>query len=278
MKKIGFIGYGHMAQSMNSVFIKKNVFQKEQIIISETPEISEKLKANKFLNGIKIISDNKITAKNSDILFLCVKPLMAPGILSVIKNSLSEKQHLVSIAACLKIEEIERFFKGKITRTLPTITSETGYGITFFTHNDKISPKEKQELEKILSALGYLQEIKEEDYKFAVNLTSSAPGIIAGIFDIYTTSAIKNSGINHIKACEMIIKTIMGTMKAVTDNNFSFAQLAEKVATKGGITESVLNVLKEKLPNTFDMAIEASIRKNNDIEHLIREKVEKETR
>ena len=70
MKKIGYIGYGHMSQSMNNVFLKKNVFQKEQIIISEMPEAAEKLKSEKSLAGIKIVSDNKFAAKNSDILFL----------------------------------------------------------------------------------------------------------------------------------------------------------------------------------------------------------------
>ncbi len=276
MKKIGYIGYGHMPQSMNNVFLKKNVFQKEQIIISETPEVVERLKLQKRLAGIKIISDNNFAVKNSDILFLCVKPLSVPKILSEIKDSLSEKQHLVSIAACLKIEEIERFFRGKITRTLPTVTSETGYGITFFTHNSNVSSSEKAYLEKILSALGSLQEIKEEDYKFAVNLTSSAPGIIAGIFDMYTSSAIRNSGIDRSEACNMIVKTVIGTMKAISDNNISFAQLTEKVATKGGITESALNVLKEKLPEAFDKAIEASIKKNNDVERLITEEVKKQ--
>lgn len=273
MKKIGYIGYGHMAQSMNKIFLKRNIFQKEQILISETPRAAEKLKSERPIFGINVISDNNFTAKNTDILFLCAPPLMAPKILSEIKDSLSEKQHLVSIVACLKIEEIERFFKGKITRILPTLTSETGYGITFFTHNDKVSSNEGKYLEEILSALGTLQEIKEKDYKFAVNLTSSAPGIIAGIFDIYTTAAIKNSGISSTEACNMIAKTVMGTMKIVSDNNISFTQLAEKVATKGGITESALNVLKEKLPETFDTVIETSIIKNDVIEQLIREEI-----
>lgn len=263
-----------MAHSMNNVFLKKNIIQKEQIIISETPEAAEKLQSEKSLANVKIIANNSFAAKNSDILFLCVKPLMVPKILSEIKDSLSDKQHLVSIAACLKIEEIERFFGGEITRILPTVTSETGYGITFFTHNSKVSSNDRKYLEEILSALGSLQEIKEEDYKFAVNLTSSAPGIIAGIFDMYVSSAIKNSSLDRSKARNMIIKTVIGTMKAVSDNNISFAQLAKKVATKGGITESVLNVLKEKLPEAFDKAIEASIKKNNNIERIIREEIE----
>ena len=274
MKKIGFIGYGHMAQSINNTFLRKKIFQKSQIIISEIPKAVEKLKSEKSLAGINIISDNGYVAKNSDILFLCVKPLTAPKVLSEIKNSLSEKQHLVSIAACLELEEIEEFFKGKITRTLPSIISETGYGIIFFTHNSKVSSREKKYLEKVLSSMGSLQEINEEDYKFAVNMTSSAPGIIAYILDAYTSSAVKNSGINRIEASAMIVKTVMGTIKTVYDNNTSFAGLAEKVATQGGITESSLNVLKKKLPEVFDKAIEASIIKNNDVEYLIREEVE----
>lgn len=274
MKKIGFIGCGHMASSMVETFLNKKVFSSSQIIISETQERSLELKKNPKYSSCAILSDNKFTAKNSDILFLCVKPLAIPDILAEIKDSLDiNKHHIISIAACVEIEVIEKFFKGPITRTLPTVTSESGYGTTFATHSKAVSPSSALEIEAMLRSLGDLEKIKEEDYASAVNITSSAPGILAAIFDIYSHSAVRNTSIPKVNSDRMLLKTIFGTIKMLWENNISFNDLAEKVATKGGITEASLNVIKEQLPSVFDSAVEKAIEKDAAIKVLISEKI-----
>lgn len=274
MRKIGFIGCGHMASSMVETFLNKKVFSSSQIIISETQERSLELKKNPKYSNCAILSDNKFTAKNSDILFLCVKPLAIPDILAEIKDSLDiNKHHIISIAACVEIGVIERFFKGPITRILPTVTSESGYGTTFATHSKAVSPSSALEVEAMLRSLGDLEKIKEEDYASAVNITSSAPGILSAIFDIYSESAVKNSSIPKDKADKMLLKTILGTVKMLMDNNTSFAELTSKVATKGGITESAVNVIKDKLPSVLDSAVAKTIAKDAAIKALISEKL-----
>lgn len=274
MKKIGFIGYGHMASSMFETFLSKKTFKASQVIISETKERVELLKKDPRNSPFTIVSDNKFAAKNSDLLFLCIKPLAVPDVLAEIKDYLDiNKHHIISIAACVEIGVIEKFFNGKITRTLPTVTSESGYGTTLLTHNKKVSPSSALEIETILSSLGDLEKIKEEDYASAVNITSSAPGILAAIFDIYSQSAVKNTSIPKANADKMLLKTIFGTIKMIWENNISFNDLADKVATKGGITEASLNVIQTKLPSVFDSAVERAIEKDDAIKALISEKL-----
>lgn len=274
MKKIGFIGCGHMASSMVETFLNKKVFSSSQLIISETQERVLELKNNTKYSNCTILSDNEFTAKNSDIIFLCVKPLAVTDILAEIKDSLDiQKHHIVSIAACVEISVIEKFYKGAITRTLPTVTSESGYGTTFATHSKAVSSSSIMEIEAILTTLGDLEIIKEDDYASAVNITSSAPGILAAIFDIYSHSAVRNTSIPKANSDKMLLKTIFGTVKMIWENNISFNELAEKVATKGGITEASLNVIKEKLPSVFDSAVEKAIEKDSAIKVLISEKL-----
>ncbi|MEI6054721.1 MAG: pyrroline-5-carboxylate reductase dimerization domain-containing protein [Lentisphaerota bacterium] len=274
MKKIGFIGCGHMASSMLETFLNKKVFSSSQVIISETQERVLELKKNPKYAKCSIVTDNRFAAKKSDILFLCVKPLSVTDILAEIENSLDiNKHHIISIAACVEIAVMQRFFKGAITRTLPTVTSESGYGTTFATHSKAVSPSSVFEVEAILLSLGDLEIIKEDDYASAVNITSSAPGILAAIFDIYSESAVKNSSIPKAKADKMLLKTILGTVKMLMDNNSSFAELTSKVATKGGITESAVKIIKEKLPSVLDSAVAKTIAKDKELKIMISEKL-----
>ncbi len=274
MKKIGFIGYGHMASSMLEILLSQKTFKASQIIISETQEMVDILSKEPKNSGLTIVADNKYAAKNSDILFLCVKPLALPEVLSEIKELLdAEKHHIISIAACVEIGIIERFFKGKITRTLPTVVLKSGYGTTFVTHSKTVSLSATIEIETILRSIGDITIINEEDYASAVNITSSAPGILACIFDIYSQSTIKDSSIPKNQADNMLLKTIFGTIKMVVEKNISFTELTEIVSTKGGITEAAVNIIRKKLPPVFDSAIAATILKDKELKNLISEKL-----
>lgn len=263
-----------MASSMLNTFLSQQIFQPSQIIISETPERASQIRNSAEFQGCSIVSDNKLAASNSDILFLCVKPLAVPEVINEIKGVLNaKKQHLVSIAACVEIAAIEKFFKGRITRTLPTVISESGNGTTFITHNKSVCMASVIEIENILKSLGDVVPISENDYASAVNITSSAPGILAAIFDNYSHSAIRNTGIPKEVSDRLLLRTIFGTIKMLWENNISFRELTDKVATKGGITEASLNIIDVQLPPVFDSAVANAIAKDSEIKTLISEKI-----
>ena len=58
------------------------------------------------------------------------------------------------------------------------------------------------------------------------------------------------------------------------ENNITFKQLTDKVATKGGITEAALNVINKQLPEVFDSAVSNTISKDREIKALISKKTE----
>jgi pyrroline-5-carboxylate reductase len=181
MERIGFIGFGSMGSMLINGFIESGVLLPDQIIVASRTKDKLKVLSQKWAQ-IFIADDNMIVAQHSDILFLCVKPLEIIPLLYEIKEHISENCHLVSIAACVKIANLEAIYQGEITKVIPSVTSEVKEGTSLFCHNALVSHESASILETMFQGIGRVEIIKEDDFEVAADLTSCAPGMIAAIF------------------------------------------------------------------------------------------------
>ena len=116
--KVGIIGSGNMAVSL----IKGFRTEKKNKIICSDIDI-KKLNILKKIPNIRTTSDNLEVVRNSEIIFLCVKPDKVKFVLKEIKQGLGSKKVLISIAAGVKTSFIqnELNLKSKIIRTMPNL-------------------------------------------------------------------------------------------------------------------------------------------------------------
>ena len=96
-KKIGFIGCGKMASAIIKGILSSCNKEKFAIKGSEVNcEIAE-LAQNKL--GITVLTDNRMLAIDSDVIFIATKPNYVAQVLEEIKDELTEDKLVVSIAA-----------------------------------------------------------------------------------------------------------------------------------------------------------------------------------
>src|SRR3989338_3995325 len=121
-KTIAFIGAGKMATALISCIYKNNI--SKSIIASDRNQ--KKLNNLKKQYRIKTIKNNKEAVKNSDIVFICVKPQDIDNVLNEIKNVV-ENQLIVSIVAGIKLKYLESKLRNKrIIRVMPNINCLVG--------------------------------------------------------------------------------------------------------------------------------------------------------
>ena len=106
MKKLGFIGSGKMASAIIKGLIKSKFVTPENIIATQL-EPETLMQKTKEL-GIKVILDNKELVKSSDVIFLAVKPNQVLDILAEISEGLLSDKLIVSIAAGITTEKLEK--------------------------------------------------------------------------------------------------------------------------------------------------------------------------
>ena len=141
--KLGFIGAGNMAQAMIGGVLGSGLLQKDDIIASAaTQNTIEKVQKQ---YGIRTTLNNR-EAAGADIVFLAVKPAYCGQVIEEIKDTVSEQQVIVSIAAGKTMAWLEEKFGGKrkIIRTMPNTPALVGEGITAVCPNDNINAEELQ--------------------------------------------------------------------------------------------------------------------------------------
>jgi len=269
MKKTGFIGYGSMGSMLINGFLRSGVLKPEEAAISNRTMTKIEYLAQEW-KGITLTTDNRKVARESDLLFICVRPLDVLPVLHEIKGDLTSSTHLVSIAGCVMINDIESRFPGQVTKVIPSITSEVRAGISLVCHNPKVTKDRIEHLEKLLGAISSVVHVRENDFEAAADFTSCAPGMIAAIFDCFIQAGLRHSEIQSDVAQRMVVSTLLGTAKLMAEKGIGFPELIRRVATKGGITEEGVKVLNNHLPAAFDEVFFKTLSKHDLVKEMIK--------
>jgi len=247
---IGIIGYGSMGSMLAKGLLVKNVINAGNIFIS-TRTIERLNDIQKKYPGLNISADNKYAAQNSDIAIVCVKPADTIQVIREIKESLRGDVHIVSIAGCIDICDIEKVVDAKITRLMPSITSEVYCGVSLTCHNPKVTAADKKKLDGILEAFGSVREIEEGNFGVGSELTSCAPGLFSAILKTWIEESLRFGTLSREESVQMAKQTLYGTAKLLVEDNMSFDEVINRVATKGGMTEEGAKILFSELPAVF---------------------------
>ena len=95
--KLGFIGAGNMAGAIIQGIVKRNTFPYENIFIFDINQ--KKCQALQQNIGVKVSNSTKNLVKDTDIIFLSVKPQNFTDVLASIKEDITPDKLFVSIAA-----------------------------------------------------------------------------------------------------------------------------------------------------------------------------------
>ena len=269
MKKIGFIGYGSMGKVILDGFLLSGTLKPYEVIISNRTRSKLDHLKNKYPE-IEIAENNTITSMKSNLLFIMVGTSDVKDVLEEIKKYTSENTHLVYISAALTIKNVNGIFKGKISKVMPSLTSKVLEGVTLICHNSEVTEVEGKYLNTLFNSIGISKVINEQDFDVGADITSCSPAFIAQIFMEFAKTASLNSGFSTEETEDMVIKTLYGTSKLLSEG-MRFENLISLVATKGGITEEGLKVLDEDIPVTFKKLFSTTIKKHDTIKSELKE-------
>lgn len=270
MAKIGFVGYGSMGSMIIKGFLSSKVLKPDEIIIS-TRTKSKLDDISKEYPEIEITDNNTFLASKCEKIFLFVGTNSVKEVIEEIKDKISKNSYIIYIAAALTMENVESVFQGKITKVIPSLTSEVKEGVSLICHNKKVMEKDAKFVNKLFNTISEVKIIEEEDFEVGTNLTSCTPAFIASIFMKFSETGSKYSNFTMEETEDMVIKTLYGTVKLLHEGNMSFQDVISRVATKGGITEEGVKILEKDLPDVFDKLFKTTLDKRKKIKETLYE-------
>ena len=236
MYKIGFIGAGKMASAIIKGLIKTGFAKPEELIATQA-EIDEIEKKSKIL-GIKIISDNKELAKNSEIILIATKPNQVVSVLEEIKPFVSSDKLVASIAAGVTTEKLESYLpeNTRVIRIMPNTPALVGEGMSGMVGGKYAKSNDLEYIKNMLSTIGKCIVVDDEaQIDIVTAISGSGPAFYYKVINEIARAGEK-LGMDYENALLLSIQTAIGSAKMALHREIPMEELISNVATKGGCT------------------------------------------
>lgn len=264
-KKIGFIGCGKMASAIIKGILSSCSGDRYEIKGSEVNcEISE-LASSRL--GIPVLTDNRMLALDSDVIFLAVKPNYVQPILEEIKNEITQDKLIVSIAAGVSTKKIEQIIgKNRVIRVMPNTPALVLEGMSGVCKGAYARDEDAAFVVKLLSNIGKCIEIEEKQIDIVTAISGSGPAFFYKVIEDMARAGEK-LGLEYDKSLMLATQTALGSAKMVFNRGELTVQtLIDNVATKGGCTFIGISVMNdENSDKLFYNVIDKTTQKANEL-------------
>ena len=259
MQKIGFIGCGNMGGALAEAAAKSG----NEILLFDTAEDKAKALAEKI--GGCSVSLSEI-AKQSDYIFLGVKPQIMPAALPALCKELGDRKPvLISMAAGMTIEKLLSLAGGEypIIRIMPNTPVAVGSGMILYTA--ACDEENTEEFLSFMAAAGRFSQIPESLMDAASAVSGCGPAFACQFIEALADGAV-SCGLPRDKAIVYAAAMLEGTAKLVLETGTHPAALKDAVCSPGGSTiEGVRCLEKGAFRGTVSEAVEKSYKRTKEL-------------
>jgi len=268
-EKIGFIGGGKMGEALCKGIINAKLNEAGNIMVSDV--VVERCKLLSKETGIETTQNNKDIASFADVIILAVKPQMMGEVLDQLKNDITSRHLVVSIAAGIPIRFIEsRLQTGvRIIRVMPNTPCLIGVSATAFALGKSANDTDGQLVHDLFNAVGKVFRLDEKYLDAVTGLSGSGPAYVYLFIEALSDGGVK-MGLPRDVATILAAQTVMGSAKMVLETGQHPAQLKDAVTSPGGTTIEGLSKLEDYgFKSAVINAVEAATLKSKKLGELL---------
>lgn len=238
MNTCTLVGAGNMGGAIAQALLEKNFCTPESLCIADPSP--EKLKIFEA-KGCPTSCNAQDFLPESDIVILATKPQGMKNLLQEFRSFFSSKTCLISLAAGVSLDSLLKSsgVKKRI-RVMPNTPALVGMGVSGYLGSDEVLDEEKNFVQKMLNCFGVALACSDEDQINAITALSGS-GVAYYFFLLeITVKKAELFGFSAEQAKEIALQTLRGAGELAFSTPDTFAELREKVTSKGGTTESAL--------------------------------------
>ncbi len=263
-KTLGFIGAGNMAEALIRGLIATGAAPPEAISASDRR--LDRLEELHRVHGINT-GDNVAVAVGSEVIILSVKPQVMDKVLVEIGPAITHDKLVISIAAGVPIEAIERRLQppARIIRTMPNTPAFVGAGATALAAGEHATEQDLEVAKQIFNSVGMSVVLDEAQLDAVTGLSGSGPAYVFLIIEALSDAGVK-VGLSRYNAQALATQTVLGSAKLLLDTHEHPGVLKDRVTSPGGTAIAGLHTLEEGgLRTTLMNAVEAATRRSEEL-------------
>ena len=264
-ERIGFIGGGKMAEALAQGIINASLSSVDKIIASDVDK--KRCQILEKDTGIKTTQENKKITSESDIIILAVKPNIIGSILKELRNDITPKHLVVSIAAGIPLDFIESVLsKGcRVVRVMPNTPCLVGETAAGYALGKAATRDDGKLVGEILNAVGKSYLLEEKHLDAVTGLSGSGPAFVYTVIEALSDGGVK-MGLPRDISTKLAAQTVLGSAKMVLETGMHPGELRDFVTSPGGTTIAGLHALeKGNIRNALIDAVETATKKSKKL-------------
>jgi len=244
---VGFIGGGNMARALAGGLVSSG-YRPENILVAE-PGAERRDTLATELPGVKIGANNNDVAAAADCLVLAVKPQMMQDVcLDLAPTVQAGNPLIISVAAGTHSRDIDTWLGGKlaVVRVMPNQPALLLQGASGLFANDATSNEQRDRASDIMSAVGSVVQVPDEDDIDAVTaISGTGPAYFYLLIDMLIRSA-EDMGLDAQAAHKLVMDTAKGSAALAAVSSESMQAMIEHVRSPGGTTAAAFEVFDDE--------------------------------
>ena len=267
MFKAGFIGGGNMAEAIIKGILSNKTMRPKNVIVSDIS--ASRLETLKENYKIAVTHDNLEAAKNSRILFLCVKPQSMEDLLTELTDGIAGETVVVSIVAGITTEFIQDILGDvPVIRVMPNTPALCGAGAAGI-YATAIARDSMDEVVAIFDAVGKTVVVEDEAMMDTVTAVSGSGPAYFFLLMEEMIAAAQELGMDYDSAKLLTLQTAYGAARLAIEADKTGEtpkQLRERVTSPGGTTAAALKIFeRDQFGAIVLMAIESARQRSKEL-------------
>jgi pyrroline-5-carboxylate reductase len=262
--KVGIIGSGKIGEALIKGLISSKKLSRKCLCASDVREERRKYISKKYL--IECLHSNLELVDKSEVVILAVKPNDVKKVLHGIREKLTDKHLLISIAAGVTIDFLLKTL-GKpipIVRGMPNLPVLVREGMTVLASQNG-SEEHLAMAREIFESVGKVVFMEEKYMDAVTGLSGSGPAYIFMVIEALVEAGVK-VGIPRETSTLLAAQTTLGAAKMILETEEHPALLREMVTTPGGVTiDGIIQLEEGKLRTSIINAVVKATERSREL-------------
>jgi pyrroline-5-carboxylate reductase len=218
-------------------------------------------------HGVETLLANADAVEGAGVVVLAVKPQDFEELLDGIRDAVTEKQTVLSVAAAIRTAFIERRLgQGvPVVRAMPNAPATVHEGITGLCAGAHAAEEHVAIAQDVLAHLGPVVRVPEAYMDAVTAVSGSGPAYFALLAEAMIEAGIL-LGLSREVSTRLVVQTMLGTAVLLRDEEMHPVELREAVTSPGGTTIRAIRELEQAgVRAAFLNAIQAAMERSREL-------------
>lgn len=241
--RFAFLGGGNMAEALIKGLLTGLAVNPRHVVATDV--IHERCDYLRETYGTCTSDDNPQAVRDSQIIFLAVKPQTVPALLDAIAPAVNQDKLIVSIAAGIPLSTLRDALPAdsRIVRVMPNTPALVLAGAAGISPGAAATPADVALVERIFNVVGRATVVSDGMMDVVTGLSGSGPAFVFALIEGLSDGGVL-MGLDRPTATMLAAQTVLGAAKMVLETGKHPGELKDMVTSPAGTTIAGVQALE----------------------------------